>query len=194
MHVSGRYGRWRSVLGSLTALSFVGWVGLYSDAPPNGHTGGFAEPTCHRCHFDRELNDPRGAIEIRGIPASFLHGKTYDVHIVLEHPELRLGGFQVSARFGEKTRLGRQAGQWSATDMHTVRVSTDSTDVEFVTHAKPSGSPGRAVWQLSWRAPIEGERVLFHVAGNASNDDNSEFGDFIMLGLRETTANPSVRQ
>ncbi len=78
--------------------------------------------------------------------------------------------------------------------MDVVRLSTDSSGVEFVTHAKPSGSPGRAVWQLSWRAPIEGERVVFHVAGNASNDDNSEFGDFIMLGSRETAAIPAERK
>ncbi len=119
-------------------------------------------------------------------------GETYSVAVVLQHPEMKRGGFQASARFADGERAGRQAGHWAASGEDDVRLDPDSSDAVYATHVEPSGQRGRAVWRFSWRAPREGERVVFHVAGNASNDDNSEFGDFIVLGSHEIMPIPAA--
>jgi hypothetical protein len=42
-----------------------------------------------------------------------------------------------------------------------------------------AGRPGR--WTFRWTAPADapGRAVVFHVAANAANDDDSPLGDFI---------------
>jgi hypothetical protein len=152
--------------------------GAHRTGPPPGHTGGFGEPLCAVCHFDAILDDPAGSLEIVA-PASYQPGAGYDLVVRLRHPELRAAGFQLSARFADGPRAGRQAGTLGATGPD-VRVFSAETGVAYASHTAAGTAPadaGTARWQLRWIAPDPAGRVIFHAAANAANDDDSEYGD-----------------
>jgi hypothetical protein len=51
--------------------------------------------------------------------------------------------------------------------------------------------PGELKWVVDWRAPdAEAELVVFRVAGNASNQDDSALGDYIYLTQRRSAPAP----
>ena len=75
------------------------------------HRGWLRDETCHKCHFENDLNDPVGSLGLDGVPENY--------------------------------------------------VSTAS-------------------WSVRWTAPEDAAgMVRFNLAGNASNYDASEFGDFV---------------
>ena len=88
-----------------------------------------------------------------------------------------MAGFQLSARFED----GGSAGTLAAADS-CVRVFTSGAGVAYASHTEAGTVPreaGRAEWTVRWTAPEAGGAVVFHAAGNAANDDASEFGDRI---------------
>jgi len=72
-------------------------VSAYRDGPPEGHTGGFGEPSCQACHFGGELNEAAGTLEIRGLPAVFTPGQTYPLQVVLRRPAMPVARLSVVA-------------------------------------------------------------------------------------------------
>jgi hypothetical protein len=175
----------------------VGWEGPGSDAhlslpathalrtnPPLAHSGGFGEPTCRKCHIEYELNDTAGVVLIEGLPARWTAAERYVVTVSLLHPALVVAGFQLSARYEDGERAGRQAGRFMPTDTLVTTAIDTISNVQFAFHttagAVLGAQKGRAVWSFDWIAPAEeGGAVVFHVAANAANDDFSDLGDFI---------------
>lgn len=182
-------------------------LSAYADGPPPAHTGGFGEPTCRECHFDGPEEPDGVRLEVGGLPSRYRPGERYTLTVVLEAPELRRGGFELSARFLAGDREGAQAGSLEA----------GSGRVEVVAAPPPGGgSPGpiayarqtsngslagsgadggvgvaaatgagSLTWRLTWTAPDHRgasgcPTVALDVAANASNDDASEFGDRIV--------------
>ena len=146
------------------------------EKPPEAHTGAFGEPTCQECHFGEALNQEPGNVRIIGLPQYYTPGRAYQFAVVLTAPELKVGGFQLTARFEN----GRQAGRLEAANAGIV-VSV-SKGVEYVSHTLEgiSAKNNTLRWELVWQAPAEaGGTVVFNVAANASNDDASPLGDHI---------------
>jgi hypothetical protein len=158
-------------------------VGEYSEGPPVAHTGGFGEPTCRQCHSDNPLNDAAGSLQLEGIPDSYEPNEQYRIAVALRSPGVRRAGFQLSARFASGPHAGTQAGGLSPVDERVEVISSGQHLVQYAQHTREGTfgeAPGITVWSVTWQAPSEGnESVAFHVAANASNDDDSEFGDFI---------------
>lgn len=154
----------------------------YPDRPPPGYTGGFGEPTCLDCHFEGELNEPRGAVSLEGVPDRYMPGERYRIMVVLAREGLRAGGFQLAARFAGGERAGGQAGVLAPVDVRTDLAEGPETRVQYLHHTlaglEPS-SPDTVRWELAWSAPDEGGDVVFHVAANAADLDASPFGDWI---------------
>jgi hypothetical protein len=165
------------VAGCLTAwlLAMV-----HPDFPPPAHTGGFGEPTCQLCHFDAPLNAPEGELSVDGLVA-FMPGQKTDIRVRLTHPEMELGGFQMSARYADGSLKGRQAGRFAA-ESDLVSVDTEQR-VQYIRHTAPGSkavSGGSLEWTFQWTAPdASPDPVVFHVAANAGNGDDSALGDFI---------------
>ncbi|HEU0054009.1 MAG TPA: choice-of-anchor V domain-containing protein [Longimicrobium sp.] len=157
--------------------------GAYPDKPPLAHTGGFGEPTCLQCHVGGEPNAAGGTLAITGVPASYRPGETYRLTVRMTRPEMVTGGFQLSSRFAEGAAAGRQAGALRAVDGRA-QVAVDSTSgVQYASHTKP-GTEQTAhwatEWALDWTAPAEGSvAVIFHLAANSTNGDESPIGDFV---------------
>ena len=149
----------------------------YLEGPPPAHTGGFGEPTCRACHFDVEIQDPRGSVSIEGLPGgSYTPGARYPIQIRLVRPGLRSAGFQIAVRDAE----GGQAGTLQAADDGR-SVVTAHQGIHYG-HQNAAGAVGRdsARWSLVWVAPPEGAGPIhLHLAANAADGDRSALGDHI---------------
>lgn len=155
----------------------------YRSGPPAAHTGGFGEATCIACHWG-ETEAPGDGLVIRA-PALYQAGRTYEVGIELRDPALAAAGFQLAARFADGPGAGRQAGRLTPADS-TVAVVTSGAGVQYASHSPAGTGPagdGVARWTVRWTAPTEGAPVVFHGVGNAANDDFSEYGDRIHVGV-----------
>jgi hypothetical protein len=153
------------------------------DAPPPAHTGGFGEPTCAKCHWELNLNDPAGTLSIEGVPPRFAPGAAYRITISVRHPELAAAGFELASRYETGPDSGRQAGTLRALDDRAAVTLSDSNRIQYAHHVRLGAVPavpGVGRWTIEWRAPAAPDgRVIFHLAANAANDNDSELGDFI---------------
>ena len=92
-------------------------------------------------------------------------------------------GFQLAARYEGIGMVpgGAQAGVFAPSDERTAVVSDTGLRVRYIEHTAVgtvlSGDVGR--WMVRWTAPAVPGKVVFHVAANAANDDDSPLGDFI---------------
>jgi hypothetical protein len=155
----------------------------YREGPLPAMTGGFGESTCLMCHFDNPANDDAGSLRLDGVPDVYIPGKEYAVTVHLRRPDIKRGGFEIAARFGDGPFKGQQAGRWRGTEGATQIVLAPGSEVQYVQHTK-SGSDltpaGEGRWTLHWTAPpASSAAVCFNVAANAANDDASPLGDYI---------------
>ena len=155
----------------------AGFLTAYPDAPPPGTTGGFGEPTCVSCHF-ATTPDSLGSLALRGLPATFEAGRTYELTVELARADMAAAGFQLSARFASGPARGRQAGAFRILGDHAAVTAQSGVDYvhQTLAGAVPS-TPGLARWGIEWTAPGKGSAsVRFHIAANAANGDESPLG------------------
>lgn len=141
-------------------------------------TGGFGEKTCRSCHFDYGLNPPGGNLSITGIGDDILPGEQLELHITVTRQDLGRAGFQLTARYPN----GSQAGRFVIDHNERVIFTETMDSVQYVQHSKIGSNPSgeKASWVVTWLAPASPlDTVVFHVAANAANGDQSELGDYI---------------
>ncbi len=152
---------------------------FYPDHIDGPFTGGFGEESCHSCHFDYELNYPEGSLEIRGLNSTYKPGQTYEFEIALTRADMQDAGFQLTARFED----GSQAGGFLLNDSLTFTPGIEG-DVQYLQHAPGTRTVENSIktWKITWIAPQQrtGD-VIFNIAANAANGDQSEFGDWIYV-------------
>ena len=159
----------------------------YAEAAPAGFSGGFGEASCHACHFDAEPDAGAGRLTIAGVPDRYTPGARYPVTVTLNRPGMKLGGFQLTARF--KTD-GAQAGSLAleGTERERVRIDVQS-DVQYANQRRAGtslASSGTAAWTLIWTAPPDRGPVVFHVAANAADGDETAEGDHVHTAAVES--------
>ena len=151
------------------------------EVPPPGHTGGFGEPTCVICHQGSDLNAFGGGVTIEGLPSEYVQGERYLLTVLLEAEETDLAGFQLAARYGTGSEEGLNAGQIHPID-DRIAVSIGTNGVRYA-HQTRQGSRMPASdstsWSMEWIAPSTGNSVVFHVAANSGNGDNSPLSDLV---------------
>jgi hypothetical protein len=151
---------------------------FYAEGPPPGLTGGFNEHTCQTCHRFEPMNAPGGALALDPLPPDgYEPGRNYILAVTVTRPGIGRAGFQLSARFDD----GRQAGELALLGRHTALTAHPGSSVQYLQHTKRGTSlaaPDTGRWLFQWQAP-SGGTVVFNVAANAANDDQSELGDFI---------------
>jgi len=99
--------------------------------------------------------------------------------VVLTRPKMSAGGFQLSIR-GEG--LGQQAGELAPADERATIPGPSYAPLQYLQHTRPGAgltSRDTAQWRFTWRAPEGVGPVVFHIAANAANGDNSPLDDFI---------------
>lgn len=159
------------------ALALASTVGLgYEDGAPPAHTGGFGEPDCSACHSDSRKNAPGGSLQVEGLPTTYVAGEQYRLSILLQHPDLASGGFQLALR----TAGGEPAGELlSPSDRTQVITEAGQPYLQHTREGLRTDSDASISWELQWRAPESAEPVVLNIAANAANDDISALGDFI---------------
>lgn len=143
-------------------------------------TGGFGEETCRSCHFDYELNPDGGGMSVDGIHENISAGETVEIQVTVERGELGTAGFQLSARNED----GSQAGRFEIEGNDRIMFSNAVPDsLQYVQHTNDGTTPSQEntnSWSIKWEAPESPEGpIIFNIAANAANGDQSEFGDFI---------------
>lgn len=165
---------------------------VHAEGPPPGHTGGFGEPSCRECHAGEVPDEPRGALTVVGLPDRWEAGRSYPLEVHLRHAELARAGFQLAIRFAPLSpSAGAPAGTFAVPEPTRVAiVRHDSSGVTYLQHTHPGTDVvgHEAVWAFVWTAPAAGGDVQINAAGNAANDDNSPFGDFIYTFARAVPA------
>ena len=164
----------------------------YLEGPPPGHTGGFNEPTCQACHSGEPLNEAGGDLALSGVPASYNPGNSYLLTITLRRGLLQRAGFQLSARYADGENAGHQAGDLAPVDGRVRVIAAGEPPILYAEHSVTGSEVSlrdTALWIVEWTAPAERTgAIVFHAAANASNDDNSEFGDFVYNGSWRSVA------
>jgi hypothetical protein len=168
----------------LAGLAFVA-------GPAPGKTGGFGEMTCHECHWDHSLNEPSGRLTLSGVPSRYTPKVPYLITVELVHPDLVLGGFQLSARYATGAEAGTTAGRLRPVDERTEQIADDA-GVVYLQHTRAGATAGgkAARWTLEWTAPAAAATVVFHAAGNAANGDDSSLGDYVYTAAVSSEAAP----
>jgi hypothetical protein len=150
---------------------------VHPEGPPAAYTGGFGEPTCTECHFDADVNAGPGTLALDGVPATIAAGSTHTLTVRLTHAGQLRAGFMLSAR----TAAGVQAGTLAPADACVT--ITHAGDVAYAHHTLPGTelTGEERTWTVRWTADAvsPGTDVVFHLVGNATNDDASPFGDFV---------------
>jgi hypothetical protein len=152
----------------------------YPDGAPSGFSGGFGEQSCHACHFEAEVNAKPGQVTIAGVPERFVGGQQYPLTITLTRPGMAAGGFQLAARVEDG---GAQAGAIDVPAGEKDRLAVQARNNVQYANQRHKGTapsePGIATWTVLWTAPPTAVPVLFHVAANAADNDESVRGDYI---------------
>ncbi len=170
----------------LLLLCLTAAASAFKEGPYPNVTGGFGERSCHLCHLDNPVNAPGGSLEIAGVPPSYTPGQLYTITVRIEREDMRRAGFEIAARFASGKQKGRQAGAWRVLDARAQLIpgAVDKA-LTFVQHnlaGSRSPSRGSNAWTIEWTAPaVATAPILFNVAGNASNNDDSPLGDYIYL-------------
>jgi hypothetical protein len=168
-------------------------VAGYADGAPPGFSGGFGEQSCHACHFHADVNSGPGRVTIAGVPQRFVAGESYPLTITLVRPGMTIGGFQFTARLQDG---GAQAGTLEPARGEEERIRIDvHGDVQYANQRQQATAlvtPDTARWALRWTAPETSGPIVFHVAANAADGDESVDGDYIHTAVVE--AAPSERQ
>lgn len=154
----------------------------HAEAPPTARTGGFGELTCLECHNEFDANLPGGRLLLQGLPDVYEPGAAYELTVRLESEEMVKAGFQLSSRFESGAAAGRPAGALTALDARTAVTRDSVTSVPYAHHTgvgAPVSDPSLATWVLRWTAPSEAADVVFHLAANSANGDDSPLGDLI---------------
>ena len=164
----------------------------FKEGPYPNVTGGFGEQSCHLCHLDNPVNAPGGLLVLDGVPPAFAAGETYPIKVSISREGMRRGGFEIAARFATGRQRGKQAGTWRLVDTRAQLIpgAVDKA-LTFVQHnlaGSRVATTGENAWTIEWTAPTNGSApVVFNVAANASNNDDSPLGDFIYVKSARTT-------
>ncbi len=145
----------------------------YSSGPPDGKTGAPGESNCTDCHSTFPVNSGNGTLTISG-PAQYSPNTTYAITVQLSDQGQSRWGFEFTPlTFGTVT----------ITDPTNTQQS--SSNGKFYVKHRSAGTfagtqDGPVSWSFNWTAPANPpDSIIFYAAGNASNNNGNNSGDYI---------------
>jgi hypothetical protein len=161
----------------------------YADGAPPGFTGGFGEQACDACHFEADVNSQPGRLTLVGVPARYVPGERYTVSVTLSRSGMKMGGFQLAARFQDG---GTQAGTLAPGPDEAERVKVETASkVQYAGQRQRGTGLTKAdvvQWAVVWTAPSTGGTVAFHGAGNAADGDEAARGDYVYTAIAQSVS------
>ena len=172
-----------AVPGVVSGAARGGPAAAYAEGAPPGFSGGFNEQSCHACHFHGEVNSGPERVALAGVPTRYVAGDAYRLTVTLRRPDMKLAGFQLTARYKDD---GTQAGTLTVASGDDARVKVETQgDVQYVNQRKEGTAlteAHTARWSVLWTAPDAPDAsrpVVFHVAANAGDGDGTAEGDYV---------------
>lgn len=149
---------------------------LLSTGAPGGRTGAPGDLTCADggCHPSNPVNSGNGQVSVEG-PASYRSGTPVELTIRTSRPGAARFGFQITVRDAS----GAMAGSWEVTE--GTQLADFGLAIEYLTHSSlaPRATDSYQ-WKVKWIPPVTGgSDVIFYVAVNTANGDDTLFDDFI---------------
>lgn len=177
----------------VATISMAGLAFANSEGPIPGFTGapglkgGKAEMTCQSCHADYALNpDKLGRVELLGVPAVYVPGKSYTLTLQLKHPAAKRWGFQLTALSVPNYAA---AGDFTPLDKTTQKKA--GAGRQYIEQgsvggkATGMGKVGGHSWTFLWTAPKTNVgNVAFFAAANMANGNGDMTGDRIYASAR----------
>lgn len=154
-----------------------------------GRTGAPGEQTCRDgCHSSYALNSGSGSITLTSTNMTnweYVPGAVYHMSVTVSLPTSNLFGVGVECLTGSNTN----AGTLTITDAASTQIknaTVSGASRRNVVHQLNGGSgQGSKIFNFDWVAPTTNVgNVTFYFAGNASNGQNNEAGDYIYTGSR----------
>lgn len=152
--------------------------------PASGLSGGPANSgtNCMLCHGNATGS---GSVSILGMPPTFEPDTVYDLVVRIADPDQAGAGFEISAEDG----VGGFVGTLIRSDTTNTRFT--GTNTNYISHngtgvnnavANWAGMGNAAEYHVQWRSPAApAGPVIFYAAGNAIDNDHSNFGDIVYL-------------
>lgn len=163
------------------SLVSIGFRALNNaDGPPAERTGAPSEANCTACHSGSVITNGTNWNKITlttNIPAGgYVPGVTYSITLSLAQAGITRYGFETTVR----NASGNMAGSFIAGTGTFIQSSGGRSYINHIISGT-SFPTGTASWTFSWKAPTgaNASNVIFYVALNAANGDNTYFGDQI---------------
>lgn len=157
-----------------TMVALLSWVIIehahaFPDGAPWGAAKAGASGSCQSCHFDQAPDLQSESIHLEGLAEDILPGKTYALTLRFDAGAAVTAGFMMRA----------STGDFRSVDPMT---QVSGSQIRSTAAAALSSQDG-AVWRFLWEAPrsTPADRIIFDIAVNGANDDQSALGDQIHL-------------
>jgi hypothetical protein len=152
----------------------------YASGPPDAHAGDPpAAMTCVQCHSSFALNSGDGDLRLLNAPSAVVPGKKYDLMIELLDPGQSRWGFELTAL----DEAANNAGQIIVTDPARTQLTHDTLlnrdYLKHTTAGTDAATPGPTQWAFQWVAPQIFNSITFYFTGNAADNSDFFFGDYI---------------
>lgn len=179
------------------SLAFAGPAQAHPEGAPWDNVGTFGREDCTACHFDGEAVIQSPAIRVTGLDERIEPARRYMLTLALEDVDAPRAGFVMRAETKGADGAPTPAGHFLAGDDRTETGDADETAGAIrstlsgsqapnsqppSSQAPSSQAPGAHRWVFTWVAPASlapQMDIIFSIAANASNDDESPFGDQI---------------
>ncbi|MCE3295203.1 MAG: hypothetical protein K0R65_917 [Crocinitomicaceae bacterium] len=161
---------------------------INANGAPTGKTGAPGESTCTQCHSGTVqngtgFNNVMLLDQDNIMVTEYTPGETYDVLVTMNTPQAK-NGFQATARIlSNNTTAGTMTSVAGSTQLQS-----PAGGKRYVTHTNSSNT-SQTGWAFTWVAPsTDVGDVVFYVATNATNSNNTASGDIIRTSLHTYTA------
>jgi hypothetical protein len=173
----------RKIQALILVLVAAGSAYGYATGPNQGYTGAPGDyGDCTACHDTYAVaNVGAGSVALGQIPDVYKPGQSYMLQVMLQDPQARRWGFELTALGGDGNRAGTFAPLGSDTQIASVGDPVGNR--QYIEHTLLGTFPGTKnghTWQVQWTAPsTDTGAVHLYVAGNAANNDGTDQGDYI---------------
>jgi len=172
----------------LTFSIYKGFTGTENSTGMTGSTGAPGETTCASCHTP--ASGGSGSVNISGdfINSEYVANQTYNISVTITHSGSSKFGFNLVALDSSNASVG------TITAGAGTQVMNGPLSRQNITHTNAgtgTTTPGSKIFNFTWTAPASYAGIItFYAAGNATNNDGNNTGDFVYTTTFSINGNP----
>lgn len=172
------------IIGALSELAYS-----HKAAPQASKTGAPGEQKCNQCHSGT-VNSGGGtaSIDFGGGQTEYTPGNTYTMQVTLTDPNASRYGFQMTALAGGG---GSTVGSFAITNATITAMQSGLVQGNSRSYISHKNAGANNTWSFDWTAPATDiGPIMFYLAANGANGNNSTSGDKVYTTTLSVTAAP----